>query len=206
MSMWRRFKRQHWWLSTFLLVALVAVAARLYSHAATDPEIALVIGEPYEDMRKRSSAKIDPAIPGHFWGNFPKTDARLRFIDPQYGFLTPIARFFTVTFEEKGLVNSVSMSPQIEPLLLDDALKIALDLQEQWRKSGWKPIRVKEDPPFADTPEWRDSLKACKSNAAYWQAGAKYQTLLTVACFKDDKHPNEKRYLITLELAKPWME
>ena len=142
MSMWRRFKRQHWWLSTSLLVALVVVAARLCSHASTDSEIALVIGEPYEDMRKRSSVKIDPAIPGHFWGNFPKADARLRFIDPQYGFLTPIARFFTVTFEEKGLVNSVSMSPQIEPLLLDDALKIALDLQEQWRKSERVPRAI----------------------------------------------------------------
>ena len=51
------------------------------------------------------------------------------------------------------------MSPQIEPLLLDDTLKVVLDLQEQWRQGGWTPIRVNEFPPFADTPQWRARLR-----------------------------------------------
>ncbi|VVO15305.1 hypothetical protein [Pseudomonas fluorescens] len=183
---------------------LVLAAVRL---GASEPEIALVIGEPWEAMRQRSSAAIDPAIAGHFWGRLPRSDARLRFIDPQYGFVTPLARFFTVSFNSDELVNSVRMSPQIEPLLLDDTLKIVLDLQEQWRKGGWIPIRVKDDPPFADTPQWRIRLRDVnKGGTSYWQAGNQYQAMLVVGRFEDDKRPDEERYLITLALARPWVE
>lgn len=135
----------------------------------------------------------------------PTSDARLRFADPQYGFVTPLARFFTVSFAD-GRVDGVRMSPQIEPLLLDDALRVVLDLQMQWIKGGWTPIRSKDDPPFADTAEWRASLQKCKSNATFWQASGKYQAQLNLNCFKDDKHPNEVRYLITLEVSKPYAE
>lgn len=171
-----------------------------------EPEIALMIGEPWEDMRKRSSANIDSATPGHFWGRLTRSDARLRFVDPQFGFVTPLARYFTVTFDDEK-VNGVDMSPQIEPLLLDDALKIVLDLQEQWRRAGWAPIRVQEDPPFADTPQWRAQLRDAKrGGTSYWQAGDKYQVMLVVGRFRDDKRPTEERYLITLALAKPWVK
>jgi hypothetical protein len=169
------------------------------------PEIALVIGEPYEDMRKRSTAEIDPAIPDLTFFNIPKSDARLRFIDPVYGFITPAARFFTVGFDE-GNVSSIRMSPQVEPLLLDDALRIVLDLQEQWRRGGWKPIWPEREPPIADTPEWRAKLRGMGGSTAYWQASDKYQVLLSVHRFTDDKRPDEERYLITLALAKPWLE
>jgi hypothetical protein len=169
-----------------------------------EPEIALVIGEPYEAMRQRSSASIGPAIPGHVWFSIPKSDARLRFIDPRYGFVTPLARFFTVGFDDE-LIDGVRMSPQIEPLLLDDTLKVVLNLQEQWRKAGWIPIRVKEDPPFADTPEWRARLRDVnKGGSSYWHAEDKYQVMLVVHRFKDKKRPTEERYLITLALATPW--
>lgn len=202
-----RWPRNRWWVGIAVLALLTIAAVRLCAAGHADmPEIALVIGEPYEDMRKRSSAKIDPAIPGHFWGNLPKADTRLRFADPEYGFITPVARFFAVTFDETGLVNSVRMSPQIEPLSLDEALKVALDLQQQWRDHGWKQLRTKEWPAYADTKEVRDMLHACKASSVYWQAGDKYQTMLSIACFSDDRHPNEKRYLITLSVAKPWVE
>ena len=182
-------------------VALLALAAvRL---GASEPEIALVIGEPYESMRQRSSATIDPAIPGHFWFNIPKSDARLRFTDPQYGFVTPLARFFTVSFNSGELIDGVRMSPQIEPLLLDDTLKIVLDLQEQWRQGGWTPIRVKDFPPFADTPQWRARLRDVnKGGTAYWRAGDQYQVILVVNRFRDDKRPTEELYLITIGLGK----
>jgi len=169
------------------------------------PEIALMIGEPYEDMRKRSTADIDPAIPGHTFFNIPKSDARLRVIDPIYGFVTPAARFFMVGFDEER-VSTISLSPQIEPLLLDDALRIMLDLQEQWRRGGWKPIWPEREPPFADTPEWRTQLRDARQGTTYWQAGDKYQLLLSVRRFRDDKHPDEERYLITLDIAKPWLQ
>ena len=124
-----------------LTVAAVITLAAIQA-LSDEPEIALMIGEPWEAMRQRSSATIDPSIPGHYWGRLPKSDARLRFIDPQYGFRTPLARFFTVSFNKDESVSSVRMSPQAEPLLLDDALKVVLDLQEQWRQGGWTPIRV----------------------------------------------------------------
>jgi hypothetical protein len=168
-----------------------------------EPEIALVIGEPYETMRQRSTASIDPAIPGHSWFNAPKSDARLRFADPQFGFVTPLARFFTVGFGRDQRIDGVRMSPQIEPLLLDDTLKVVLDLQEQWRKAGWVPIRAKDFPSFADTPQWRAQLRDVnKGGTAYWRAGDKYQLMLVVSRFRDNKRPTEERYLITLGIHR----
>jgi len=38
------------------------------------------------------------------------------------------------------------MSPQIEPLLLDDALTVVLDLQDQWRQGDWVGRRQKDNP------------------------------------------------------------
>jgi hypothetical protein len=97
------------------------------------------------------------------------------------------------------------MSPQIEPLLLDDTLKVLLGLQEQWRQGGWTPIRLNDFPSFADTPQWRARLRDVNTGGtAYWRADDKYQVLLAVNRFRDDKRPTEERYLITLQLATPW--
>ncbi|OTA18697.1 hypothetical protein Xbed_03050 [Xenorhabdus beddingii] len=147
-----------------LFVILGLASAYLYhSFYSREPaEIALVIGEPYEDMRQRSSAAIDPDIPGEIWFNVPKTDARLRFTDPKYGFVTPLARFFVVKFNN-GIIENVRMSPQIEPLLYEDAIKIALDLQDQWRKAGWE--LTKGYLPLVNTPELHESLRRMKGGA-----------------------------------------
>ncbi|VVO42164.1 hypothetical protein [Pseudomonas fluorescens] len=197
-------QRVGWRRAVFALAVAALLTVATIQVQSGEPEIALVIGEPWDAMRQRSSATIDPAIPGHYWGRLPKSDARLRFIDPQYGFVTPLARFFTISFDDE-LVSDVRMSPQIEPLLLDDTLKIVLDLQEQWRQGGWKPIRVKNFPSFADTPQWRARLRdENKGGVAYWKADDKYQVMLIVGRFEDDKRPDEERYLITLALASPW--
>ncbi|MHC8315019.1 hypothetical protein [Pseudomonas sp. LB3P31] len=193
-----------WHRSLFILVMVAVISATAIQTLSDEPEIALVIGEPWEDMRQRSSATIDPAIPGRSWFMTPKSDARLRFADPQHEFVTPLARFFVVTFTDE-LVRSVRMSPQVEPLLLDDTLKIVLDLQAQWRRSGWIPVGGDRSPSFADTPHWRSQLRdANKGGVAYWRAGDKYQIMLVVNRFKDKKRPTEERYLMTLEVAKSW--
>ncbi|MDX8000923.1 hypothetical protein FE394_17430, partial [Xenorhabdus sp. Reich] len=161
-----------------------------------------VIGEPYEDMRQRSSAAIDPHLPGKIWHNIPKTDARLRFTDPKYGFVTPPARFFAVLYAN-DVITSVRISPQIEPLLYDDAIKIVLDLQDQWSKAGWGLLKGYH--PLVNTPELHDNLRHMKApGTTYWQADDQYQIKLNLARFKDDRHPDEERYLITLAIATPW--
>ncbi|MCX2900193.1 hypothetical protein, partial [Pseudomonas mandelii] len=157
---------------------------------------------PWEDMRKRSSASIASPLPGSYSFHIPKSDARLRFVDPQYGFTTPAARFFAIIYDNE-IISSVRMSPQIEPLLLDDTLKIVLDLQEQWRQSGWTVLWSDDFPPFADTPDWREKLRdENRSGKTYWRAGDKYQIMLVVNRFTDNKRPTEERYLITLEVSK----
>ncbi|MDC9583324.1 hypothetical protein PSI15_17610 [Xenorhabdus sp. PR6a] len=186
-----------------LLIVLGLTTTYLYHSLYSDkPEIALVIGEPYEDMRQRSTASIAPHLPGKIWHNIPKTDARLRFTDPRYGFVTPPARFFAVLYAN-DVITSVRMSPQIEPLLYDDAIKIILDLQDQWYKAGWVPTKGYK--PLVNTPELHDSLRKMKNpGTTYWKANEQYQAMLDIGRFKDDRHPDEERYLITLVISKPW--
>jgi hypothetical protein len=202
MSLLQRIGLRRGILALAVVILLIVAASRALSD---DPEIALMIGEPWEDMRQRSSAAIDPAIPGHFWGRLPRSDARLRFLDPQYGFVTPLARFFTDSFNSDELVTSVRISPQVEPLLLEDTLKVVLDLQKHWRQGGWAPIRLQDFPSFDDTPQWRVRLRDVnKGGVTYWRADEKYQVMLVVNRFRDNKRPTEERYLITLQLAPPW--
>ncbi|PHM49839.1 hypothetical protein [Xenorhabdus sp. KK7.4] len=183
----------------FSSVLSLVIVYLYHSFNSPEPEIALMIGEPYEDMRQRSSAEIDPHLPGQIWHNIPKTDARLRFIDPKYGFITPSARFLAVSFNEDGIIYSVRMSPQIEPLLYDDVIQIVLDLQEQWRKAGWVP----RSPPLANTSELRTQLRSMKcSETTNWRADDQYRIMMNLGCFKDNRHPNEERYMITMEIAK----
>ena len=197
-------RRQNFVCVSIAIVGLILISGFFHSFAA-EPEIALVYGEPWEDMRQRSSAKIAPAIPDEIWFRMPKSDARLRFIDPHYGFVTPLARFFAITFN-KGEVRNIRMSPQVEPLLLDDALKVVLDLQDQWRANGWVAMRRFSAPPFADTPQWRALFRdKNKVGVTYWQAGGRYQVLLGLNRFKDTRNPGQERYMIMLDLGKPWL-
>lgn len=197
-------RRQNFVYVSIAIVGLILIC-RFFHSFAVEPEIALVYGEPWEDMRQRSSAKIAPAIPDEIWFRMPKSDARLRFIDPHYGFVTPLARFFAITFN-KGEVRNIRMSPQVEPLLLDDALKVVLDLQDQWRANGWVAMRRLSAPPFADTPQWRALFRdKNKVGVTYWQAGGRYQVLLGLNRFKDTRNPGQERYMIMLDLGKPWL-
>ncbi|APC16068.1 hypothetical protein BLL42_10130 [Pseudomonas frederiksbergensis] len=189
-----------------LLLAVVAWAAihQLTQPLWDEPEIVLKMGGTYDDLRRSSSAPFSPEIRGHVWFGIPKVDAKLRFVDPQFGFTTPAARFFTVDFDD-NVIFGIRMSPQIEPLLIDDALKVVLDLQDQWREKGWVAKGLQNNPTIVDTPEWRAYLrKGILAGITYWQADEKYQVMLVVGRFEDYRNPTEERYLITLALAKPW--
>ncbi|MCF4997278.1 hypothetical protein GIW70_19600 [Pseudomonas syringae] len=202
-----RFSLPNWrfWVWLVLCSGLALAAARQLTQPLwDDPMIALEIGGTYESMRERSTAPFSPLIRGHVWGGIPKTDARLRLVDPQYGFETPLARFLSVGFND-NVVNNVRMSPQIEPLLIDDAMKVVVDLQAQWCAKGWKPMGTRDDPTIADTPEWRAYVRqGVLAGHSFWQAGDKYQVMLILARFRDYRHPDQERYLITLEVADAW--
>ena len=202
--------RSHWfgWRCGAYLLVLAgltwAVIHRLTQPLWDEPEIVVEMGGTYENLLRNSSAPFSPEIRDRFWFGIPMTDARLRFVDPQFGFTTPAARFFTVNFDDY-VISGIRMSPQVEPLLIDDALNVVLDLQDQWREKGWVAKGLRNNPTIADTPEWRAYLsKGILSGRSYWQAGDKYQAMLILGRFEDYRNPNEERYLITLDLGKAW--
>jgi hypothetical protein len=202
--------RNKWTLVTVcVLLILPVMSSCMHAHAQTQTiirEVALKLHEPWDDMRKRSSAEINPVDVEDNWGTLIANDARLRFVDPRYGFVTPPARFFSISYDNRR-VRSVRMSPQIETLLLDDALKIVLDLQSQWETAGWKLSIPKESPKIADTFEARTTLRGPKGSlVTFWNAEDKAQVMLSLARFPDSQHPTEVRYLITLALAEPWVK
>ena len=196
-----------WRCGAFLLVLAGltwAVIHRLTQPLWDEPEIVVEMGGTYENLLRNSSAPFSPEIRDRIWFGIPMTDARLRFVDPQFGFTTPAARFFTVNFDD-NVISGIRMSPQVEPLLIDDALEVVLDLQDQWREKGWVAKGLRNNPTISDTPEWRAYLsKGILSGRSYWQAGDKYQAMLILGRFEDYRNPTEERYLITLALAKPW--
>ena len=67
------------------VLIIVVLCVRLCARAqGKELEVALTIGEPYENMRKRSSAEMPPEIPNEISFSMPKTDARLHFMDKKY--------------------------------------------------------------------------------------------------------------------------
>ena len=189
--------------SRLMVVLALLCGIFLATHWAPwqDREIALDLGEPWEEMRQRSTAKIGPAFKGDSWFQMPGSDARLRLIDPQYGFVTPLARFFTVSFDNDGNVRSLRMSPQVEPLPLEEILKIVVDLQNQWRAGGWELYFPDEFPAIEDTVEWREHLKD-RRGRTFWRGGSRYMIRLYISRFYSNKY-DDPRYLITMQLSGP---
>lgn len=95
----KRFSLSNWrgWLWLVLLIVLALAATRQMAQSFwEEPVIVLEIGGTYESMLEQSTAPFSPLIRGHIWGGIPKTDARLRLVDPQYGFdqvMLILARF-----------------------------------------------------------------------------------------------------------------
>lgn len=190
-------------LAMFTALLLGIGACKAAEFLAPAKEIALIIGEPWKNMQTRSTAKIADDIPDEIWYRVPKELAYLRFSDPDYEFVTPPAKFFTIGFN-RGKIDSIRMSPQIEPLPLQEALDVVLDLQDQWKKSGWELMYPDEHPPYENSAIFFEKMNRCAPDSTYWQVKDKYQIMLIMSCFKDERRPDEKRFLITLSIAKPW--
>ncbi|MFN4328778.1 MAG: hypothetical protein ACK4FF_07875 [Limnobacter sp.] len=210
MNMARRilsWVKQHWFFSVLLVVLTYAGACQAIDYLTPAKEIALIIGEPWKDMQTRSTARIGDDIPDEIWFREPIDLAYLRFADPQYGFITPPAKFFAIGFN-RGRIDSIRMSPQVEPLPLQDALNIVLSLQEQWRRGGWVVVDPKNNPAHENTEHWKSQITACRADTTFWNSGAekRYQITVGIICFKDNRYPNEQRFLINLAIARPWFE
>ncbi|WP_341238040.1 hypothetical protein [uncultured Limnobacter sp.] len=193
--------RRHKILAVFAATLLVVGACKAAEMLTPAKEIALIIGEPWKDMQARSTAEIADDIPDEIWYRTPKELAYLRFADSEYGFKTPPAKFFMVGFN-RGKIDSIRMSPQVEPLPFQEALDIVLDLQNQWRKSGWELDEPEEFPAYDDTPVWHEALKKCAALSTHWNAGKLYQLMVAIDCYEDSRYPDNKGYLVTISMGK----
>lgn len=194
----------------FILVIVSTLFFFLISAALWDSlrgkEVALKLGEPWEDMRERSSARIDPATSQYFVGTLLKFNARLRLVDPQYGFVTPVGRNLSVSLGPGQTVGHSSLELHTEHLLLDDAWEILRDMQEQWRNAGWTPFNIGPFPPFAETPDEYAKLKyGNRRGNFYWRAADEYEVKLGIHGFESSERPGEIRYRLRLQLSE-WRE
>jgi hypothetical protein len=190
------------WHAAFVTLGFASIWA-IYSIARPYDQVTLTIGEPYENVRLQSHSTLPPAVPGMFRGGFVTRPAILRFSDPQYGFVTPAAKFLYVSADQRGIVWSVILSPQVETLPLDETMAVLADLQNQFRLGKWRSILLRSHPPIADTPAMRAKIRSGASPQAFWLASDKYQASLDVHRFVHENRPNDERYLITLQLSGP---
>jgi len=185
--------------------AILGLAAGWGIYAVIRPvdEVVLALGEPYEQVRQQSRSTLPAATPYNTVSLYVRRPAILRFSDPQYGFVTPAAKFLLVFADSDGKVADLVLSPQVETLPLDGAMAILVDLQDQFRRGGWRPFRAADDRPIEDTSARRTEIENCLAPTSRWQADDKYQVSLNIRCFRSDNRPNDKRYLITLDLGPP---
>ncbi len=189
----------------YLSCALIGCAVAWGLYAMTKPvdEVVLTLGEPYEKVRQQSRSTLPPLEPGAAWSGVVIRPARLRFADPAHGFVTPASKFLNVGYDEHGNVWSVTLSPQVETLPLDQAMAILLDLQEQLRRSDWHPILASRYPPIINTPVMIESIRRGDDPKTFWQVAGKYQATLDIRRFVHENRPQDERYLITLQLSGP---
>lgn len=183
---------------------LAALVGQLCSGKESTDVVVLKLAEPYEQVRQHSRSTLPPWEPGDFLAIVTRP-ATFRFDDARYGFTTPAAKFLAVGMSSRtSKVDSVTLSPQVEALPLDDAVAILLDLQAQLRRSGWRPFQASYWRPIEDESELRRAIRECKSPMTVWNAGTEYQVNLDIRCFGTD--PRRERYLITLQFGRQVFE
>ncbi|SAK65619.1 hypothetical protein AWB75_03039 [Caballeronia catudaia] len=186
------------------VILLIALAYQIYAWCKPVSEIVLRLGEPYEQVRQRSG----PVLPDReaAWRSLATVIAKVRFDDPVYGFVTPPSVFLGMTFDgpENSDIASVYLSPQREPLPLDEAMAIVAQLQGQFRRGGWQPFQYSGMRPIEDKPELRRALRECNFPMSVWNGGEKYQVALSIGCAAIPQQPGKERYLVKLEFMRPF--
>jgi hypothetical protein len=186
-------------------VAFVGLSVWGLSELTPSDEVVLTLGEPYEQVRHLSRSTLPKGEPNMNWAGVLNRPARLRFTDPQYGFVTPPSRFFMTMYDERGNVSGVTLSPQVKVLPLNESMAILTDLQTQLRHGGWKPFPPGPEAPLDDTKAIRDKIRNCDAPTTRWNGGSKFQVALNIRCFRLEDRPNDELYLITLDLTDQWI-
>jgi hypothetical protein len=193
------------WRFVLLVVLTVILLRGTFEFMQDDFEISLTIGESWEQMRERSYAAVGPVPVGGVWSNKSRAGVRLRFNDPEFGFVTPLARDFRIN-SKYAKVRGVRLSPQMEPLSLDDALLVVLGLHKQLREKCWVEARVMDDPPIADSSQWRAWFHARTEHAmSFWLADDKYQLMIDLKPANPRSHRTVPRFRVVLSLDEPWL-
>lgn len=199
-------RRQSQWAARFICVVIgCATLWGLYAMMKPVDEVVLTLGQSYEQVRLQSRSTLPPASKYNSMNLYVERPAILRFDDPQYGFVTPAAKFLSIYAAQRGRVSIVTLSPQIETLPLGQAMAIVLDLQKQWRQQGWHPVRLQNFSPITDAPDMIERIRRGEDPKTFWQAAGKYQAALDIRRFVHEDGPKDERYLITLELSGPPM-
>jgi hypothetical protein len=183
-----------------------AVVWGIYAMTRPVDEVMLTLGESYEHVRQHSRSTLPAATDEKSINLYVTRPAIFRFSDSQFGFVTPPARFLSLYADQLGNVSLVTLSPQIETLPLDASIAILTDLQKQFQRGGWKPFQSRDNRPIEDTQAARNAIRACTAPTTRWQAGNKYQVSVNIRCFGSRGHPNDERYVITLDLSPPVFE
>jgi hypothetical protein len=168
-------------------------------------EIVFKLGEPYVQVRERSGNLLPSREPAG--GPLPMVVAKFRFDDPVYGFVTPRAVLLEMSFDgpDNSEVDSVYLSPHLKPLSLNDALSVAIHMQNQLLSRGWLPFRYQDWRPIEDTAQFRSKIQSCQFPMSVWNAGKDtYQVSIKVGCAMIPQPVGKERYEVTVELGKPF--
>lgn len=189
-------------LTVFVLLALIFWFWKLIQPT---PVIKLYIGEPWEEMRKNSTATIVPAIYDSVYDTTPKQYSALVFDDGRYTFRTPKSKFFMIMYDDKK-VDNIQISPTMHTMTLDESLDLIDNLQTQWKSNGWFLTNPKEFPALDRSKDLMERYKACLPVSTYWQAEHKYQIIVAFSCFGSKDLFGRQQYMVTLGIATPWVQ
>lgn len=190
-------------LTSLIILALIFWLWKLFQPT---PVIKLYIGEPWEEMRKNSTAEINAAIEEGSYDNAPRSPSALEFNDSKYKFTTPKAKFFMIMYDQKRLVSDIQISPTMHIMTLDESLALIDNLQTQWKNNGWFLTDPEEFPALDRSNDLMERYKACLPVSTYWQAEHKYQIIVAFSCFGSKDLFGRQQYMVTLGIAKPWVQ
>ncbi|MFZ1389794.1 MAG: hypothetical protein WBP46_18735 [Thiolinea sp.] len=188
------------WIITASVITLASLALGWWQTSKTAPEVVMSIGDSYEKIEQASSYKMTRAYSEGFWSTVVKEPTSLRFSDPEFGFVTPPAKFLAISGANKA-ADVVRMSPQEEALPLKETIAVVVDLEQQLERGGWKICVPDRRPAYKTNPQIAQELAHDKDRGVFWRAGDKYMLNYDTQLFSGDPTKGNDRYLITISLG-----